>query len=87
MNRKNFLKTISGGTLALTLAPNLVFAESSRILNPNSEYKLTILHTNDQHSRIEPLTLRMVEMPIKVALQEELRLFSRLEIRKKMFFC
>jgi 5'-nucleotidase len=54
MNRKNFLKTISGGTLALTLAPNLVFAESSRILNPNSEYKLTILHTNDQHSRIEP---------------------------------
>lgn len=54
MNRKNFLKTISGGTLALTLAPNLVFAESSRVLNPNSEYKLTILHTNDQHSKIEP---------------------------------
>ena len=54
MNRKNFLKTISGGTLALTLAPNLMFAEKNRILNQNSEYKLTILHTNDQHSRIEP---------------------------------
>lgn len=54
MNRKNFLKTIGGGTLALTLAPNLVFAENKEILNSISEYKLTILHTNDQHSRIEP---------------------------------
>lgn len=54
MNRKNFLKTIGGGTLALTLAPNLVFAGSNGILNSKTEYKLTILHTNDQHSRIEP---------------------------------
>lgn len=54
MNRKKFLKTIGGGTLALTLAPNLVFAGSNGILNSKTEYKLTILHTNDQHSRIEP---------------------------------
>lgn len=54
MDRKKFLKTIGGGTLALTLAPNLLLAENFKILEQNSDYKLTILHTNDQHSRIEP---------------------------------
>jgi 5'-nucleotidase len=54
MNRKDFLKTIGGGTLALTLVPNLAFATNTGLLDQKSEYKLTILHTNDQHSRIEP---------------------------------
>ncbi|MEZ7527058.1 bifunctional metallophosphatase/5'-nucleotidase [Cloacibacterium normanense] len=54
MNRKEFLKTVGGGTLALSLAPNLVFASQKRILDKNAAYKLTVLHTNDQHSRIEP---------------------------------
>jgi 5'-nucleotidase len=54
MNRKKFLSTIGGGTLALTLAPNLLLAENLKFLDQNSVYKLTILHTNDQHSRIEP---------------------------------
>lgn len=54
MDRKKFLKTIGGGTLALTLAPNLLLAKNFKFLEQNSDYKLTILHTNDQHSRIEP---------------------------------
>lgn len=54
MNRKEFLKTVGGGTLALSLAPNLVFASQKSILDRNAAYKLTVLHTNDQHSRIEP---------------------------------
>lgn len=54
MNRKEFLKTVGGGTLALSLAPNLVFAGQKSILDKNAAYKLTVLHTNDQHSRIEP---------------------------------
>lgn len=54
MNRKEFLKTVGGGTLALSLAPNLVFASQKSILDRNATYKLTVLHTNDQHSRIEP---------------------------------
>lgn len=54
MNRKDFLKTVGGGTLALSLAPNLVFASQKSILDKNAAYKLTVLHTNDQHSRIEP---------------------------------
>ena len=54
MDRKQFLKTIGGGTLAITLAPNLMFADSLNAVETASEKKLTILHTNDQHSRIEP---------------------------------
>ena len=54
MNRKEFIKAIGGGSLALTLAPNLVFAGQNKLLGENTAHKLTILHTNDQHSRIEP---------------------------------
>ena len=54
MNRKEFLRTVGSGTLALSLAPNLVFASQKSILDKNAAYKLTVLHTNDQHSRIEP---------------------------------
>lgn len=54
MNRKEFIKAIGGGSLALTLAPNLVFAGQNKLLRENTAHKLTILHTNDQHSRIEP---------------------------------
>ena len=54
MNRKQFLTTLGGGTLAMTLAPNLWMAKEFSALNLASENQLTILHTNDQHSRIEP---------------------------------
>ncbi len=54
MNRKQFLTTLGGGTLAMTLAPNLLMAEEFSALNLASDNQLTILHTNDQHSRIEP---------------------------------
>lgn len=54
MKRKEFIKAIGGGTLALSLAPNLVFAGQNKIFGNDTPHKLTILHTNDQHSRIEP---------------------------------
>ena len=54
MNRKKFLRTLGGGTLAMALAPNLLMAEDFSALKLASENQLTILHTNDQHSRIEP---------------------------------
>ena len=50
MNRKQFLKTVAGGTMAMSLTPNLLLAQPLL----KSAKKLTILHTNDQHSRIEP---------------------------------
>lgn len=54
MTRSQFVKSIGGGTLAMALAPNLLWAEQFDLLKKTSEFKLTILHTNDQHSRIEP---------------------------------
>ncbi|MBT2621030.1 MULTISPECIES: bifunctional metallophosphatase/5'-nucleotidase [Chryseobacterium] len=54
MDRKSFLKAIGGGTLAMALAPNMMMAEELKLNSLTSTNKLTILHTNDQHSRIEP---------------------------------
>lgn len=54
MNRKEFLKLAGAGSLALTMVPNLLLAKNRSPLFLDSGYKLTILHTNDQHSRIEP---------------------------------
>lgn len=52
MDRKTFLKTTGLGGLALGLTPNLSF---SQLLKEHPfDRKITILHTNDQHSRIEP---------------------------------
>ena len=63
MNRKQFLKTVGGGTLAMTLAPNLLMAENFSALSAASENQLTILHTNDQHSRIEPFDATYTRNP------------------------
>ena len=54
MNRKQFLKITGAGSAALSLMPNFALAEGIKFLDANSPYKLTVLHTNDQHSRIEP---------------------------------
>ena len=54
MNRKEFIKIAGAGSLALTLAPNMLMAGNTPLLNAGAGHKLTILHTNDQHSRIEP---------------------------------
>jgi 5'-nucleotidase len=48
-NRRNFIKQIglAGGALALTSIPNDLLAAAGQT-------KITILHTNDTHSRIDP---------------------------------
>lgn len=63
MDRKSFLKTIGGGTLAMTLAPNLMMAEELSLNSFKPATKLTILHTNDQHSRIEPFDSSYTKNP------------------------
>lgn len=63
MNRKFFLKTLSGGALAAAFAPNILMAQNSTFLNKNNSRKLTILHTNDQHSRIEPFDQSYTKNP------------------------
>ena len=63
MDRKSFLKTIGGGTLAMSLAPNLMMAEELSLTSFKPATKLTILHTNDQHSRIEPFDSTYTKNP------------------------
>lgn len=47
MSRRQFLKQIVLGAAAVAIAPTFVGARSKKV-------KLTILHTNDMHSRIDP---------------------------------
>lgn len=55
MKRNEFLKYLGAGTLGLTLTPTLSLANTLiQPLSTSKDIKLTILHTNDQHSRIEP---------------------------------
>ncbi|WP_336961127.1 metallophosphatase [Chryseobacterium contaminans] len=63
MDRKSFLKAIGGGSLAMALAPNMMMAEELKIPDLKSVNKLTILHTNDQHSRIEPFDASYTKNP------------------------
>lgn len=58
MKRRNFIKTTGLAGIALSV-PNINLA--STILGTNK--KLTILHTNDQHSRIEPFPESYVKNP------------------------
>ena len=53
LNRRNFLRNLSvlGGTLAFSQLPQSLQA------NPRKEIKITVLHTNDVHSRIEPFPM------------------------------
>ncbi|MGX9987453.1 bifunctional metallophosphatase/5'-nucleotidase [Chryseobacterium sp. POL2] len=54
MKRKEFLKYLGAGTLGLSLTPSLTLANTLTSPTSSKDLKLTILHTNDQHSRIEP---------------------------------
>lgn len=62
MNRQQFLKILGGGTLGLAVAPNL-FATAPQKNKISGLKTLTILHTNDQHSRIEPFDFTYTRNP------------------------
>lgn len=80
MNRKNFLKTIAGGSLALSLMPEHLLA-GSFIPTGKGIKKLTILHTNDQHSRIEPFDATYTRNPNQGGFARRAHLIS--EIRRR----
>lgn len=59
LNRRSFIKSLALGTGAVLLTPEYLFAASK-----NKELqKLTILHTNDMHSHIEPFDLNDPKYP------------------------
>ena len=83
MNRKEFLKYMCGGSLALTLAPNLLLAENSVDFTAGSSYKLTILHTNDQHSRIEPFDASYTKNPNQGGFARRASLIKKIRSQEK----
>lgn len=62
MNRKKFIQTLGSGTLAMALMPSTLLASETSVF-ASKEKKITILHTNDQHSRIEPFDASYTKNP------------------------
>lgn len=56
INRRNFLKNSAAATLGFAVSGGLTF-DASAALAAGDLVKLTILHTNDVHSRIEPFPM------------------------------
>mgnify|MGYP003607003485 CR=1 FL=1 len=83
MDRKSFLKTLGGGTLALSLAPDFIFANSLKTLDETSSYRLTILHTNDQHSRIEPFDASKARNPNQGGVARRASLIEQIRNKEK----
>ncbi|WP_370900514.1 bifunctional metallophosphatase/5'-nucleotidase [Chryseobacterium gossypii] len=83
MDRKSFLKTVGGGTLAMALTPNLMMAEELHHNILKSTNKLTILHTNDQHSRIEPFDSSYTKNPNQGGFARRATLIQQIRDREK----
>lgn len=81
MNRKKFLKIVGGSTLAATLAPNLLVA--GELSAPAMGRKLTILHTNDQHSRIEPFDNSYTKNPNQGGFARRASLVEQIRAKEK----
>ena len=73
MNRKNFIKSSIYGSAAVGLALNNFSCSSHK--------NITILHTNDVHSHIEPFSKDHSEFPNKGGFERRAKLIS--EIRRK----
>ncbi|MCB9198611.1 MAG: metallophosphatase [Flavobacteriales bacterium] len=52
-NRRNFIRNLGLGTLGVTTLSSFNWAKTMKLLGNKDLVSLTILHTNDMHSRIE----------------------------------
>ncbi|MDL1913966.1 MAG: bifunctional metallophosphatase/5'-nucleotidase [Bergeyella sp.] len=77
MDRRHFLQTSLGG-LGCALFPQFLLTQEKRVVR--KEKKLTLLHTNDQHSRIEPFEKSYIRNPNQGGFARRAKLIS--EIRK-----
>lgn len=60
-NRRNFIKSAGLTAAGISLAPNII-AQENKTEDGRSK-KLTILHTNDMHSRVEPFPANHPQYP------------------------
>jgi len=83
MNRKQFIKTVGAGSLAFTIAPQLLMAENLTGVQNSTDYQLTILHTNDQHSRIEPFDASYTRNPNQGGFARRAALIQKIRAEEK----
>lgn len=82
MNRKKFIKTIGGGAVAMTLVPKVMFAKQTKLFSTHHK-KITILHTNDQHSRIEPFDVSYTKNPNQGGFARRASLIQKIRIQEE----
>lgn len=82
MNRKTFLKTLGRGTLSMALMPSVLLANNTTKF-ASVEKKITILHTNDQHSRIEPFDASYTRNPNQGGFARRATLIERIRQEEK----
>ena len=83
MKRNTFLKLSSSSALALSLSPRLLFGSPVSSAEVSSARTLTILHTNDQHSRIEPFDQNAGRNAHKGGFARRAELISRIRREEK----
>jgi len=83
MDRKKFLKYIGAGSVGMSLMPQMLWAGQQSFLDNNSDYKLTILHTNDQHSRIEPFDSSYTKNPNQGGFARRASLIHKIRSQEK----
>ena len=83
MKRNTFLKLSSSSALALSLSPRLLFGSPVSSAEGSSARTLTILHTNDQHSRIEPFDQNAGRNAHKGGFARRAELISRIRREEK----
>ena len=81
-NRRDFLKSgsVAAAFFALSASPFAAYAKDETV-------QLTILHTNDVHSRIEPFPMDGSRNQGMGGVARRAALIQKIRADKKMFFC
>lgn len=77
MERRSFIKRVFTVTTAGVLAPSLMASELSS--QSEKRRKLTILHTNDTHSNIDPFPLNHAKYPGRGGVEARHRLIQQIK--------
>ncbi|WP_070136782.1 bifunctional metallophosphatase/5'-nucleotidase [Crocinitomix algicola] len=75
MERRKFIRSLSGATIGLATVSSVGFFRNHK--------KLTILHTNDTHSHIDPFPLSHSKYPGKGGVENRLKLIQDIRAQNK----
>ncbi|MBS1651746.1 MAG: metallophosphatase [Bacteroidetes bacterium] len=79
-NRRDFIKFLLGSGVALS---NLSFIETDKLIAKKGFKKITLLYTNDQHSRIEPFPENDAKYPSEGGFSKRAGLIEKIRSEEK----